>query len=107
MKTNKQLCAEYNKITGENVTRFSSIRRGKERIRAATKVTKKITRRAIVRVKTRNKVRVDKKNYRSVRDAFVCLGLPLNQYRKVLAKLRVCQHAGFMGYRFKNIKKRK
>lgn len=106
MKSNKQLCEEYNKITGENVQRFSSKKRGAERIAVLKKGFANRTaarKKPVIKTKTINKIRVDNKNYPSVRAAFIKLGLPINQYRKVLDKLKVCKSAVFMGYKFKNI----
>ena len=91
-KTNHQLCAEYNEITGENVKRFASIAHGKEMMRLAKKG----------KVKPKPfPVRVDSNNFPSVRQAFVRIGLPINQYRGVMNKLKVCKSTQFMGYKFK------
>ncbi len=104
MKTNKELCAEFNKLTGDNVTRFSSKWRGRERIAALSK--RKITRKCTARKKSMRVmvVKVNNKRYPSIRAACVDLGLSLGrEYKQLVKDLRILKTRSSMGYKFKNI----
>jgi len=104
MKTNKQLCEEYNKLTGGKITRFSSIWRGEERLALAKKANAKLAKSKVIKANptTPFRVRVGGATFRSVRQAFIKLALP-GDYREVLNKLRNQKTTTYYDRKFRRV----
>lgn len=101
--TMRDVVAEFNKLSGQNVKRFATISIGERRI-AAFKA-------GMARAATtghKQRITVDRIPYRSVAVAFVALKLPMSKHIKFRAKLKVSgqetfEHEG-KKYNFVNIK---
>lgn len=97
-RTMKEVTTEYNKLTGKNLTRFTTIEAGEKEIAKAKmrvqakpsaphrvekpSTTKSKEQQDATEKKYKMRISVDGVKYRSVIKAFAALGLPINKHGK-------------------------
>ncbi len=87
--TMKDVVAEYNKLTGANIKRFATLDIGLKRLASAKKNVEKKNEPFVVEKKEyKMRIRVDGEPMRSVLEAFVKFGLPINKHGKFRLKMK-------------------